>query len=66
MILDHEGLDHVSIFASGGLDEFEIDELTSSGAPIDGFGVGTKMGVSADAPWSDMAYKLVKYDGRPY
>ena len=23
------------------------------------------MGVSADAPWSDMAYKLVKYDGRP-
>ena len=65
VILDHEGLDHVIIFASGGLDEFEIDELTSSGAPIDGFGVGTKMGVSADAPWSDMAYKLVKYDGRP-
>ena len=34
-------------------------------APIDLFGVGTKAGVSADAPWSDMAYKLVCYDGRP-
>lgn len=65
VILDLEGLRHVSIFVSGGLDEFEIAELTKRGAPIDGFGVGTKMGVSADAPWSDMAYKLVKYDGRP-
>ena len=64
-ILDEAGLDYVSIVASGGLDEFEVDELTSHGAPIDGFGVGTKMGVSSDAPWSDMAYKLVKYGDRP-
>jgi nicotinate phosphoribosyltransferase len=35
------------------------------GAPIDAFGVGTKMGVSADAPYLDMAYKLVAYDHRP-
>ena len=50
---------------SGGLDEFEVDSLVRSGAPIDGFGVGTKAGVSADAPWTDCAYKLVEYDGTP-
>jgi len=39
--------------------------MVDAQAPIDGFGVGTKMGVSADAPWLDMAYKLVRYEGRP-
>jgi nicotinate phosphoribosyltransferase len=39
--------------------------VLSKGAEIDSFGVGTKMGVSADAPFLDMAYKLVKYQGRP-
>ena len=34
-------------------------------APIDGFGVGTKLGVSADAPWTDCAYKLVEFEGEP-
>src|SRR5262249_15462561 len=33
--------------------------------PYDGYGVGTKMGVSADAPWFDIAYKLVEFGGRP-
>ena len=64
-ILDDAGLSHVNIFASGGLDEFDVEDLVGRGAPIDGFGVGTKLGVSADAPWSDMAYKLVRYGGRP-
>lgn len=64
-ILDQAGLDYVKILASGGLDEYEIDELVQRGAPIDMFGIGTKVGVSADAPWSDMAYKLVGYDQRP-
>jgi nicotinate phosphoribosyltransferase len=36
----------------------------SGGAPIDGFGVGTDMGVSRDSPSLDIAYKLVEYDGR--
>jgi nicotinate phosphoribosyltransferase len=58
-------LPYVQIFASGGLDEFKIEELLRAGAPIDGFGVGTKVGVSADAPWTDCAYKLVEYEGRP-
>lgn len=64
-ILDDAGLAYIRILASGGLDEFEIDDLLRAGGPIDAFGVGTKFGVSADAPWLDMAYKMVEFDGRP-
>ncbi len=61
--LDAAGLQHVRIFASGGLDEYRIDALVRSGAPIDGFGVGTHMGVSRDAPELDLVYKLTEYAG---
>ena len=64
-ILDEAGLPQVRIFASGGLDELELHRLVKAGAPIDAFGVGTRVGVSADAPTLDSAYKLVEYDGRP-
>ena len=63
--LDGEGLGYVKVLVSGGLDEYELDSLVQGDAPIDLFGVGTKAGVSADAPWSDMVYKLVCFDGRP-
>jgi len=63
--LDAAGLRAARIFASGGLDEYAIAGLVSRGAPIDAYGVGTKMGVSADAPYLDSAYKLVAYDGHP-
>lgn len=63
-ILDRAGLNHVGIFASSGLDEDAIDALVRANAPIDGFGVGTKMGVSEDAPSLDMAYKLAHYAGQ--
>ncbi len=63
-VLDRAGLGYVRVFASGGLDEHAIDDLVRQGAPIDAFGVGTRMDVSADAPYLDMAYKLVRYDGR--
>ncbi len=62
-ILDEAGLQHVSIVASGGLDEDAIARLVAEDRPIDGFGVGTAMGVSEDAPTLDMAYKLVEYRG---
>ena len=65
LLLDEAGLHHVEIFASNSLDEYAIEKLLSSGAPIDGFGVGTKMGVSSDAPSLDMVYKLVEYAGTP-
>ena len=57
-ILDSQGLDYVKIFASGDLDEFKIEELLVKGAKIDSFGVGTKMGTSADRPYLDVIYKL--------
>jgi len=57
-LLDEKGLRHVSIFASGDLDEYKIAELLSQGAKIDAFGVGTKMGTSADYPYTDVIYKL--------
>ncbi len=63
-MLDEAGLTQVGIFASGDLDEHRIAELRASGAPIDGFGVGTRMGVSADAPYLNCAYKLVSYAGK--
>lgn len=62
-MLDEAGLRHVQIFASGGLDEHRIAALLAAGAPIDAFGVGTEMSVSADAPALDIAYKLVAYAG---
>jgi nicotinate phosphoribosyltransferase len=58
------GLGQVTIFASGGLDEHEIARLVKEAPSIDGFGVGTKMGVSEDAPALDMAYKATAYAGR--
>ena len=64
-VLDEAGLGYVRVLVSGGLDEFQVEELVQAGAPIDAFGVGTRMAVSGDAPWLDMAYKLVKYAGRP-
>ncbi|MGW2512250.1 nicotinate phosphoribosyltransferase [Streptomyces scopuliridis] len=64
-ILDADGLPDVRIVASGGLDEYSVDELVRSGAPIDVYAVGTRVGVSADAPYLDSAYKMVEYDGRP-
>jgi nicotinate phosphoribosyltransferase len=62
-MLDEAGLSQVGIFASSGLDEYEIQRLVGQGAPIDAFGVGTKLAVSEDAPALDMAYKLVEYAG---
>ena len=61
--LDGAGLHQVDIFASGNLDEYGIAELTKANAPINGFGVGTHMGVSLDAPCLDIVYKLCEYAG---
>jgi nicotinate phosphoribosyltransferase len=64
-ILDDAGFQDVQMVGSGGLDEFDLDALSRQDAPYNTYGVGTRMGVSADAPWTDMAYKLVDYDRRP-
>jgi nicotinate phosphoribosyltransferase len=64
-LLDEAGLEDVMIVASSGLDEHKITRLLDRDAPIDGFGVGTKMGTSADQPALDSAYKLCGYAGEP-
>jgi nicotinate phosphoribosyltransferase len=64
-LLDEAGLHAVQIFVTSGLDEYQIAALVQSGAPIDGFGVGTKLAVLADGPYVDMVYKLVEYAGQP-
>jgi nicotinate phosphoribosyltransferase len=64
-ILDDGGLEEVAIFASGGLDEDQILNLAREDAPIDGFGVGSSLTTSSDAPALDCAYKLQEYAGLP-
>lgn len=64
-MLDEAGLHNVELFASGNLDEYAVADLVARGAPITGFGVGTRMGVSADHPYLDSAYKLAAYAGKP-
>jgi nicotinate phosphoribosyltransferase len=64
-ILDDAGLSGIRIFASGGLDERILHGLLAAGAPIDGFGIGTSLVTSEDAPALDCAYKLQEYAGAP-
>ncbi|MFI5615787.1 nicotinate phosphoribosyltransferase [Amycolatopsis sp. NPDC051903] len=64
-MLDAAGFGSARIMASGGLDEYALEGLTAAAAPIDVYGLGTAVGVSADAPSLDTAYKLVAFDGRP-
>ena len=63
-ILDQLGRSSVKIIASGDLDEYKIAHLVGSGAPVDGFGVGTELVTSRDAPALAMVYKLVELDGQ--
>ena len=64
-ILDGGGLRDTTIFASGNLDEYKLHALLSAQAPIDGFGIGTALDISIDAPALDCAYKLQEYAGKP-
>jgi nicotinate phosphoribosyltransferase len=64
-ILDEGGQQKVTIFASGNLDEYKLQKLLADAAPIDGFGVGTALDTSSDAPSLDCAYKLEEYAGEP-
>jgi nicotinate phosphoribosyltransferase len=64
-ILDEGGLKETGIFCSGNLDEYRLRDLVQQGAPIDGFGVGTRLDTSEDAPNLECVYKLVEYEGHP-
>jgi nicotinate phosphoribosyltransferase len=64
-ILNEGGLPDVTILVSGGLDEDALASFARSGAPIDGYGIGTSLATSEDAPSLDCAYKLQEYAGQP-
>ena len=64
-MLDEAGLSYVKIFASNQLDEWIIRSLNEQKAPIDGFGVGTRLVTSYQCPALDGVYKLSSFDGRP-
>ena len=63
-ILDDAGLHDIQIVATSGFDEYMIESYLDLGAAIDAFGVGTKIGVSADTPYLDMVYKMARYGER--
>ena len=54
-IVDEE----TGIFISSGIDEYEIELFLTSGGVATGFGPGTALVTSADAPTLDVVYKLV-------
>jgi nicotinate phosphoribosyltransferase len=64
-ILDDGGLQNTGIFCSGNLDEYRLTDLVRQGAPITGFGIGTRLDTSEDAPSLECVYKLVEYEGEP-
>jgi len=55
-------LPNIEIFASGDLDEWEIQRLQNAGACIDGYGLGTKLVTGSPV---NGVYKLVEIDGTP-
>ena len=61
-ILDAGGCAETQVLASGDLDEHRIADLVGSAAPIDGFGVGTAVSTSSDAPSLSGVYKLVEIE----
>jgi len=64
-ILNREGFPNTLILVSGGINEYKIQKILQQKAPVDGWGVGTELVVSADVPYLDCVYKLVEYNGRP-
>jgi nicotinate phosphoribosyltransferase len=64
-ILDEASLHDIAIFASGGLDEQLLQRYTVEDVPIDGYGIGTSLTTSQDAPALDCAYKIQEYAGAP-
>jgi nicotinate phosphoribosyltransferase len=58
--LDAAGLCGTKILLSGDLDEHKVEKLLEQGTPADGFGVGTSLVVSNDAPALGGIYKLVE------
>ncbi len=64
-MLDDAGLHYVKISVSNQLDEFVIKSLEEQHAPIDLYGVGTRLVTGAPDAALDGVYKLAYADGKP-
>jgi nicotinate phosphoribosyltransferase len=64
-MLDEAGLDYVKISVSNQLDERVIKSLIEQGAPIDLFGVGTRLITGQPDSALDGVYKMSLIDGEP-
>ncbi len=64
-ILDENGLNYVKIVVSNQLDEYTIQSLNNQNAPIDMFGVGTRLITAYDQPALDGVYKLASINNTP-
>lgn len=64
-MLDEAGLSYVKIAVSNQLDEYLIFSLLTQKAPIDIFGVGTRLITAQDSPALDGVYKLSETDHKP-
>jgi len=64
-LLNEAGLNYVEITASNQLDEYVIKSLLEQQAPIDVFGVGTKLVIGLPDAALDGVYKLAMSDGKP-
>ena len=63
--LDDAGLDYVKIAVSNQLDEYLIKSLLSQNAPVDLFGVGTRLVTGYETPALDGVYKLSSVNNDP-
>lgn len=63
--LDRAGLEYVKIAASNQLDEYLITSLLNQRAPIDLFGVGTRLVTGNETPALDGVYKLNSVNNDP-
>lgn len=63
--LDDAGFSYIKIAVSNQLDEYLIKSLNEQGAPIDLYGVGTKLVTAYDNPALDGVYKLGSVNDRP-
>lgn len=65
IMLDHADLQYVKIAVSNQLDEYIMKSILDQGAPVDIFGVGTRLVTGHDNSALDGVYKLSKFGGKP-
>ncbi len=63
-MLDEADLDYVKILVSGDLDEYRIDEMLREGAPVDSFGVGTRLATGHQEAALTGVYKMAAMENR--